>query len=364
MKAFTNQINGGSGEQGTFDAQEANSLMQEGKNLVETSGQTTDASGADLVDPNTFQMAQAVSRYVGASNFFVDSGTANTYVLTRTSTFRAITGSYIEGEVVRFNALNGNTAGSTINADGRGVRPLTLEGGAALPAGWISTTSETQAKYRSSGTPRFEVIRSEGIFLSQTGFTTGDVKPTYKTTADPGWIMADDGSIGNASSGATNRANADTLALYTLLWNNILDAYAPVSGGRGVSAAADFSANKRLTIPRTLGRALSIGGAGAGLTSRALGQYLGTENEALATSQIPGHQHFVANTAAVSGFGANPLAAGNTLAVDYSSGGTIDDYVLQGSGAAATVGLSSLTGSGSAHNNMQPSTFLNIMIKL
>ena len=48
-------------------------------------------------------------------------------------------------------------------------------------------------------------------------FTTGDVKTTLKTTADAGWVMMNDGTIGDASSGGTTRANADTQALFGLL---------------------------------------------------------------------------------------------------------------------------------------------------
>ena len=95
-----------------------------------------------------------------------------------------------------------------------------------------------------------------------TGFlSTGDVKLTLKTSADSGWVLMDDGTIGSASSGATTRANADTEDLFTLLWTNVTDSWAPVSGGRGASAAADFAVNKTITLPRVLGRALGIAGS-------------------------------------------------------------------------------------------------------
>ena len=74
---------------------------------------------------------------------------------------------------------------------------------------------------------------------SNAGFSTGDVKLTFKTTPESGWVMCDDGSIGNAASAATNRADADTEALYTLFWNSISDTYAPVTGGRGADARSE-----------------------------------------------------------------------------------------------------------------------------
>src|SRR3972149_2730731 len=55
-------------------------------------------------------------------------------------------------------------------------------------------------------------------------WSTGDVKLTLKTTADGGWVLMDDKTIGNAASGGTGRANADTVDLFTLLWNNTADA--------------------------------------------------------------------------------------------------------------------------------------------
>ncbi len=105
---------------------------------------------------------------------------------------------------------------------------------------------------------------SRATSLTTSGFSTGDVKLTLKTAADPTWVLMNDTTIGSGSSGATGRANADTSALYTLLWTNAADQWAPVTGGRGASAAADFAANKPLALPKALGRALA--GYGSGLT--------------------------------------------------------------------------------------------------
>ena len=83
---------------------------------------------------------------------------------------------------------------------------------------------------------------------------TGAIQQFIQTTAPTGWVRMD-GSIGNAASGATRRANADTAALFAVLWNNVAQADATVqdSAGstvsRGASAAADFAANRRIVIP-------------------------------------------------------------------------------------------------------------------
>lgn len=171
------------------------------------------------------------------------------------------------------------------------------------------------------------------------GPTTGDFKPTFKTAADTGWVMMLDRTIGNAASGATERANADTLALFTLLWNNLSNGVAPTftSAGapvaRGGSAAADFGANRRIQVGTAAGRALAFAGSGAALTPRTFGAVFGEETHTLTESEIPPN-----------------------FFKDYVSTGTPQG----GSGTSQIENI----GGGDPHNNMQPSTFVNVMIKL
>lgn len=208
------------------------------------------------------------------------------------------------------------------------------------------------------------VWKSSVLERSSGGFTTGDAKLTYKDAADPGWILVNDGSIGNLTSGATTRANADTEGLYTLLWNKVTNTWAPVSTGRGASAAADFAAGKTLTIPKALGRALCIGGTGSGLTARALGENLGSENAIVVT-----HNHGVTD----------PGHAHTERAADQDIYGSSGPYILKANGsygpatevnivtptASNTTGLSvNNAGSSGTGQNMQPSSFFNIMLKL
>lgn len=78
---------------------------------------------------------------------------------------------------------------------------------------------------------------------------TGDFKWRATTETLTGWVKANALTIGNATSGASQRANADTQALFVYLWTNFNDAHCPVVGGRGSTAAADFSASKQITLP-------------------------------------------------------------------------------------------------------------------
>jgi microcystin-dependent protein len=208
--------------------------------------------------------------------------------------------------------------------------------------------------------------------------------------------MMNDGSIGNAASAATNRANADTSDLYNLLWNNVADAWAPVSGGRGASAAADFAANKRLTLPRALGRAMAGAGAGSGLTSRALGAYTGTETHTLSEAELPPHTHVAATvsggahthtattdtepdhrhdfgnhnavnadivTPIVGGAELSSVGPGATPFTGYA-GAHSHSLTTSSNGAHTHTVTVNNAGSGDAHPNMQPSFFVNFMVKL
>jgi hypothetical protein len=125
---------------------------------------------------------------------------------------------------------------------------------------------------------------------------TGDLKHAYGIQAISGWVRFNGRTIGNATSGATERANADTNALFLYLW--AADANLAVSGGR-TTAAADYAANKTITLPDARERTLAgLGDMGntdaARLTSAnfgcspiVLGCAGGTETRTLAALNLP-----------------------------------------------------------------------------
>lgn len=195
-------------------------------------------------------------------------------------------------------------------------------------------------------------------------FTTGDIKPTLKTAADAGWIMCNDGTLGNDTSGATLASTATALALYTLIWTNVPNTWAAIqdSAGtpttRGGSAGADFTASKRLPITKMLGRALGAAGAGSGLTSRALGEIEGEETHLLSVGEMPSHTH------TDSGHVHTPPGGGSFF-VTGSGQSIVNVGSLSQTGATASAQANiQNTGGGGVHNNMQPTTFVNFMLKL
>lgn len=78
---------------------------------------------------------------------------------------------------------------------------------------------------------------------------TGDWKWRQSAEILAGWVKANGTTIGSAASGASQRANADTQALFVSLWLNCIDSICPVSTGRGANGLADFNANKTITLP-------------------------------------------------------------------------------------------------------------------
>lgn len=114
----------------------------------------------------------------------------------------------------------------------------------------------------------------------------GEIKAGFFATAPEGWLLLNGLTIGNAASGGTARANPDTFDLFSLLWTNISDTYCPVSSGRGASAAADFAANKTLTLPDARQKVLLAKSASG------IGSTLGkTEGDLIHTQAMPAHYH-------------------------------------------------------------------------
>lgn len=93
-----------------------------------------------------------------------------------------------------------------------------------------------------------------GIVVTQNDILqTGDVLWNLRSGNRPGFVPMNGGTIGSGASGATLRASVDAKALFIYLHTNVSNAQAPVAGGRGASAEADFLANKTIVVPTMAG---------------------------------------------------------------------------------------------------------------
>jgi len=157
---------------------------------------------------------------------------------------------------------------------------------------WIQKTPTTARTSLGLGT----LATQDSTNVSVTGGTISGVSleavpvgvfyPTFATTESTGFLLMQGGTIGDASSGANKRANADTANLFAFLWNNLTQSEAAVSGSRGASAVADFAAHKTITIPDMRGR-LPLGKTASG-TGSTLGGIGGALDH---THLVKGHYH-------------------------------------------------------------------------
>lgn len=81
---------------------------------------------------------------------------------------------------------------------------------------------------------------------------TGQLAFFQRSTPPPGWVKTG-AQIGSVLSGAADRANDDCYDLFVNTWNEFPNSLAPVGGGRGISADADWNANKWITLPNDEG---------------------------------------------------------------------------------------------------------------
>lgn len=235
----------------------------------------------------------------------------------------------------------------------------TLEAGVANSGPAFSIDDENKMTFEvgayDTGTPpTVNNQLTNKLYVDNRTVPTGAGMSFWGTVASvpSGFIPWLDGTFGNASSGGTIRANADTQALYIQLWDASSDADCPVSGGRGSSALADFNANKTITTPRAGGCVLGI--AGPGITSRSVetttrvfAETFGEEKHALIDHENGPHTHpSTSQTATEPG--------------DPSQGLQFGHNVVTESGKIS-VGSSGL---GTPHNTIQPTTWVTWIVKL
>lgn len=142
---------------------------------------------------------------------------------------------------------------------------------------------------------------------SDTAIRTGDIVWNYSNGGvRTGWVRCNGGTIGNALSGATERANDDAQALFVYLWGQDTGNQLAVVPSKGASAVSDWLANKTIEVPdlrnrllagiSTMGGVASARMSGGVFTAGApdvVGSRGGNPAETLTVAQIPAHNHGV-----------------------------------------------------------------------
>lgn len=248
-----------------------------------------------------------------------------------------------------------------------------------IPA-WDSGTSYYTNQFVSSGGNIYVSKTDDNLGNAVTDTTNwklfagepvGIGKDYWGTTAPSGYVFASGRTIGNASSNATERADADCFDLFSLLWTAYSNTDLPIylSNGslsvRGASALADWTANKAITLIDKRGR-VSVGkdnmggtaanritSAAVGIDGTKLGAAGGEQTHTLIIAEMPAHNHKMIQTGGtVQNIPFN--SAGSSLFTPTNGPGvTVDNY-----------GPTASTGGDGAHNNVQPTIVCNYIIKL
>ncbi len=247
--------------------------------------------------------------------------------------------------LVRFSALSGGTNGIT-----------STQLPATIPAGNLPTP--------------FTSSQLDSTTVTSKLWSIGDIKASAATSPQTGWLLCD----GTAVSRST----------YSGLFSVIGTTWGTGDG------------STTFNVPDLRGRTLVGVGTGSGLTARAMAATGGTETHALATSELPVHNHTITDGghshSASGGAHTHTLGGGGgTLAV-FDSGGitwiaptfsgsssywlpTTNGYhsgnAMQTDSGTGSVTVNSGTtgitignaGSGGSHNNMPPFRAVNYFVK-
>lgn len=163
---------------------------------------------------------------------------------------------------VTASLVGGNVAGKTLGTCGDSATYFEI--GMPLNAATVIQFTKPTL-YLGSNFPEFDFETYDQIDGSIQTPRPGDVRISVNSFQPYGWVKADNGTIGNASSGATTRANVDTFPLFTVIWEAMQSnpTYAPIydSAGAastyGASARVDYAANKQLSLTKALGQVMA-----------------------------------------------------------------------------------------------------------
>jgi hypothetical protein len=278
-------------------------------NLTTTSGQTP--STTDL-----FQLSIASARYSSGGQFFTDSGTANTYVLSPVSPFKSpvdATNTYFNGMTITFRAGNANSGASTVNINGAGLKNLKKEDGSTdLTDGDILATKDSTFRYNGTS---FVLSGDYRKAPTITKLTSGS--GTYPTPAGALYLRVRQVGGGGGGAGSStiiaNNFGAGGNGGNTTFGTSLLTANGGAGGGGTGSGAGGLGGSTTINSPAygtgisggtgsngavTVAGQLQFGGAGA---ASFFGGASGRGDVASATNSGSGGAAGVANASSYNG---------------------------------------------------------------
>lgn len=217
-------------------------------------------------------------------------------------------------------------------------------------------SNDTAANVRADINNALAAIRSSNLSASEPSnlfagmfwFDTTNDELKLRNEANDGWIVmgkfSGNSNTSDTPSGAILQFAGSSAPANWLLCDGALvsrTTYANLFSAIGTTyGAGDGSSTFKL--PDLRGRVPVGAGQGSGLTNRTMAQSSGAETHTLSVSEIPSHSHDL------------PLQS-----TGPAGGGFLAGYPSTGTGI-----VSSTTGGGQAHNNMQPYLVVNHIIKV
>lgn len=178
---------------------------------------------------------------------------------------------------------------------------------------------------------------------SGTTIPAGSMQMFAGSSAPSGWLFCDGSSVSRTT--------------YATLFSAIGTTYGAGNG------------STTFNLPDCRGRTLIGVGQGSGLTNRTLGATTGTENHTLSLAEIPSHNHggitgtMNSNTTHSHNVATRAASTGGSFYRLYDRFGDQSNVIATESTNTDHTHNISSAGSGSSHNNMQPSLAVNFIIK-
>lgn len=283
------------------------------------------------------------------------------------------------GGKLYFYAANTSTPQSAYQDTGLTIahpRPIVLDANGRCPSFYLADGSVRARLENSSGVPQFDEAALLVIGPSSGGggggssvdattiFQTGDTLWLDQQGTRDGWVRDNGRTIGSVTSGGTERASADTQALFLFLWGAYSDTVCPVPGGRGVTAAADWAANKTITLPDKRGYVPGgLDDMGNTAAARWTGVPVVSGNVTTAGSILGEATHTLleAETPVIS---KTPTGTWGGQNLAHANGQGANNETIVGVGSTA-VAMNAITwGGGGVHNNAQKTVLGTFFRKL
>lgn len=305
-------------------------LKDEDDNLIWTVD-NLDTASADIIDANGNELLKFVSTASAVNEFTITNAAAGGPVKLDATGSEADVRAKIASKGTGNLELDAGTSGEVkINTQSSGAITLgraTSISGALTVTGALSIGGNLTVPGSSTLTGS---ITTAGNITQSTATSTFSFLPPglvswyAGATAPAGWVECDGSAVSRTTYAALFAAIGTTYGV-----------------GDGSTTFNLPSQARRVLVGK--------GGSGTATLGNAIGNTGGSETHTLITAELPSHTHTVANVA-YTGYYANTILAGSS-----AQAGTVDS-------ANSTVTTSS-TGSGSAHNNMQPSLVMMMIMR-